>query len=72
MTNIMPQPYDSGKHRLCDYLQCKLAPGLENVMLKLCGRGDQIGPDPTVRKRRGGQTNVKELLGFSDLPLSFQ
>lgn len=51
-TNIMPQPYDRGKHRLCDYLQCRLAPGLENVMLKLCGRGDQIGPDPKVRRRR--------------------
>lgn len=42
------------------------------MLLKLCRRGDQIGSVPTVRRRRrGGETNVKELLGFFDLPLSF-
>lgn len=40
-------------------------------MLELCGRGDQIGPALTGG---GGEveTNVKERLGFSDLPLSFR
>lgn len=28
--------------------------------------------DMSWRRRRGGETNVKELLGFFDLPLSFQ
>lgn len=42
------------------------------MLFKLCRRRDQIGSVATVRRRRARKTNVKELLGFFDLPLSFQ